>query len=62
LKLTAVCGIIGPIFYAAAIAIIGALHSADIFESYTGLLQRVSMGLPLVWMEVVSIKLFRLAV
>ena len=39
---------------------ISLLYSIDIFEAYTGLLRRVSMGLPLVWMEVVSLKLFRL--
>jgi len=33
------------------------LYSLDIFELQLGLLQRLSMGLPLVWMEVVSIKL-----
>jgi hypothetical membrane protein len=33
------------------------LYSLDTFESYVGLLQRMSMGLPLVWMVITSIKL-----
>jgi hypothetical membrane protein len=37
------------------------LYSLDIFESYVGLLQRVSMGLPLVWMEIISIRLLRIS-
>jgi hypothetical membrane protein len=30
------------------------------FENYTGLLQRISMGIPLFWIELTAIKLFRL--
>lgn len=37
------------------------LYSLDIFESHIGLLQRLSMGLPLIWMEVMSIKLLRIS-
>jgi len=35
------------------------LYSLDIFESQDGLFQRLSMGLPLIWMEITSIKLLR---
>jgi len=35
-------------------------YSLDIFESYVGLLQRISMGLPLLWMEIISIRLLRI--
>jgi hypothetical membrane protein len=38
------------------------LYSLDIFESYIGLLQRVSMGLPLVWMEIISIRILRVSI
>jgi len=37
------------------------LYSMEIFESYVGLMQRVSMGLPLLWMEVMSIKQLRIS-
>jgi len=38
------------------------LYSLDIFELQIGLLQRVSMGLPLIWMEITSIKLLRISI
>lgn len=37
------------------------LYSLDIFESQDGLFQRLSMGLPLMWMEITSIKLLRVS-
>lgn len=36
------------------------LYSMNIFESQLGFLQRLSMGLPLVWMEITAIKLLRI--
>lgn len=41
--------------------LISMLYSFDIFESQIGLLQRVSMGLPLIWMLITSIKLLRIS-
>jgi hypothetical membrane protein len=41
--------------------LISMLFSLDIFEQQIGLLQRVSMGLPLIWMMVMSIKLLRIS-
>ena len=33
----------------------------NIFENHIGLLQRITFGLPLIWIEIVAIKLFRLS-
>lgn len=42
-------------------AIISTVYGFNIFEPWKGALQRASMGVPLLWMEVMAIKLLRLA-
>jgi len=41
--------------------VFAALYAFDVFESWEGALQRISMAAPLIWIEVMSIKLLRLS-
>jgi hypothetical membrane protein len=40
--------------------IISLLLFSAAFEGYAGAIQRISMGIPLIWVEVMAVKLFRL--
>ncbi len=50
--------------YSVATAVIALLVTAvygfNVFESWEGALQRISMGIPLIWVEVMALKLLRL--
>jgi hypothetical membrane protein len=35
------------------------IYKSYIFEGYTGLFQRISFGIPLLWIEIIAIKMFR---
>jgi len=41
--------------------VFAALYAFHVFESWEGALQRISMAVPLIWIEVMSIKLLRLS-
>jgi len=41
--------------------VVSALFAADVFEEWHGALQRISMGLGLVWAEVMAFRLLRLS-
>ena len=36
------------------------IYKINIFENYTGLLQRISFGIPILWVEIMAIKIYRL--
>lgn len=36
-----------------------AVYKSYIFEGYTGLLQRISFGIPILWVEIIAIKIFK---
>jgi len=42
-------------------AVFSSMYGFNVFEEWKGVLQRVSMGVPLLWMEVMAIKLLRLS-
>ena len=44
--------IIGVIFFA--------VYKSYIFQNYVGLIQRISFGIPILWVEIMSIKLFQI--
>ena len=41
--------------------LVSAVYGFDVFESWEGALQRIAMALPLIWVEVMSIRLLRLS-
>lgn len=41
---------------------LSAVYGLNIFEQWNGALQRISMGVPLIWMEVMAIRLLRLSI
>lgn len=41
---------------------LSAVYGFNFFEQWKGALQRVSMGVPLLWIEVMAIKLLRLSI
>ena len=55
----------GYLYYSLATVIVAGLISAvygfGVFEPWTGALQRISMGVSLLWMEVMAIRLLRLS-
>ena len=55
----------GYLYYSLATVIVAGLISAvygfGVFEPWTGVLQRASMGIALLWMEVMAIRLLRLS-
>jgi hypothetical membrane protein len=56
----------GYLYYSLATGVLGAvlasLYGFNVFEPWKGALQRVLMGVPLLWVEVMAIKLLRLSV
>ena len=36
-----------------------AVYKSHIFEGYVGLLQRISFGIPILWVEIIAIKIFK---
>ena len=36
-----------------------AIYKSYIFEGFTGLLQRISFGIPILWVEIIAIKIFK---
>jgi len=41
--------------------LVTAVYGFNVFESWNGALQRISMGIPLIWVEVMALKLLRLS-
>ena len=41
--------------------VIAILHASDVFESWKGVIQRTAMAAPLIWLEVMAIKLLRIS-
>ena len=41
--------------------LVSAVYGFNVFESWEGALQRISMGIPLIWVEVIAIKLLLLS-
>jgi len=41
--------------------LVSAVYESDVFESWKGALQRISMAVPFIWVEVMAIKLLRVS-
>jgi len=56
----------GYLYYSLAtgvvVAVLASLYGFNVFEPWKGALQRVLMGVPLLWVEVMAIKLLRLSI
>jgi len=41
--------------------VVAVLHASGVFESWKGVIQRIAMAVPLIWLEVMAIKLLRVS-
>ena len=41
--------------------VVSVLYASNVFESWKGVVQRMAMAVPLIWVEVMAIKLLRVS-